>query len=266
MASLSANDTRRALMRAAEWHERCRLFGYGDVRRGAFRLAVVERRAAFAVDYAISPRNSGPMEKVTGAAGQSNTDAEEASPAADGPKRRTVRRRAARQRARERQVTAAAEAAAAPAQCAGNAPVSAADADGDHVDADATMAGTDSHEQPQRDASGSDGDGGGAAQAALQPSSACVSLQACTAAVDGTGTGVDAEVQGAQMQMAQLLPPSVAEPSTTSAPRIQVGFSPGSAYWTTVIGRGKGSRSKRPASRPASALASPVSSAQVGPA
>ena len=74
-------------------------------------------------------------------------------------------------------------------------------------------------------------------------------------AAAGAGAGADAAVSGAQKQMAQLLPPSAAEDASP---------------WTTVSYGGRGidraqRLPKRPASRPASALASPVSSAQVGP-
>ena len=74
-------------------------------------------------------------------------------------------------------------------------------------------------------------------------------------AAAGAGAGADAAVSGAQKQMAQLLPPSAAEDASP---------------WTTVSYGGRGidraqRLPKRPASRPASALASPVSLAQVGP-
>ena len=122
--------------------------------------------------------------------------------------------------------------------------------------------GAEAHEQPKRDAGGSGGYGGGAAQAATQPASSSITPALCRAyragrtAAAGAGAGADTAVSGAQMQMVQLLPPSAAEDASSS--------------WTTVSygghSTGRAQRLfKRPASRPASALASPVSSAQVGP-
>ena len=63
MLALSAADERRALMRAAERFELCRKFGGGNCRRGAFRLAVIERRAAFAADESRGLSQDGPMER-----------------------------------------------------------------------------------------------------------------------------------------------------------------------------------------------------------
>ena len=117
------------------------------------------------------------------------------------------------------------------------------------------MGGGEEREQPRRDASCSGGDGSGAAQAVPRstPSTASASLQVGTAAADGAGAGADDAVRGAQVQMARLLPPSIGAASTSSG------------AWTEVQAARKFRSTKRPASRPASVHASPVSSAQVGP-
>ena len=47
MARLSVADERSALMRAAEWWERCRLIGGGNQQRGAVRLARRPSAVAF---------------------------------------------------------------------------------------------------------------------------------------------------------------------------------------------------------------------------
>ena len=52
MARLSTADERRALMRAAEWWERCRLICGGNRQRGYSRLAVAERCCALRMDDA----------------------------------------------------------------------------------------------------------------------------------------------------------------------------------------------------------------------
>ena len=65
--ALSAADERRALMRAAERFELCRMFGGGNCRRGTFRLAVIERRAALAADAFRGLSQDGPMEKASAA-------------------------------------------------------------------------------------------------------------------------------------------------------------------------------------------------------
>ena len=49
MPALSAADERRALMRAAERFELCRLFGKGNARSGLYILTEMEHRAALAV-------------------------------------------------------------------------------------------------------------------------------------------------------------------------------------------------------------------------
>ena len=87
MLALSAADERRALMRAAERFELCRKFGGGNCRRGAFRLAVIERRAAFAADESRGLSQDGPMEKASTAAEQPQRASEAAAvvmPAAPG--------------------------------------------------------------------------------------------------------------------------------------------------------------------------------------
>ena len=79
--ALSAADERRALMRAAERFELCRMFGGGNCRRGAFRLAVIERRATLAADAFRGLSLDGPMEKAS-AADQQPQGASEAAAAA----------------------------------------------------------------------------------------------------------------------------------------------------------------------------------------
>ena len=92
---------------------------------------------------------------------------------------------------------------------------------------------------------------------------------ACPAAAGGADAGADEAVRGAQVRVARLLPPSVAE----SSYREVVGpcrFSSADAWkeggWAVSTVSQRKFLGKRPASGPASKLASPVSSAQVGPA
>ena len=114
MAALSDADRRRALTRAAEKYELCRMIGDGNVRRGLFRMAVAERRASSAVDATATPAKAGAVEASTAPADQSKMDVEAAAPAAAGPKGRTLRRRGSRQRKRQREADAKAAAAAPP--------------------------------------------------------------------------------------------------------------------------------------------------------
>ena len=88
---------------------------------------------------------------------------------------------------------------------------------------------------------------------AAQASSAPV-LKTGAAAADGADAGADDAVGGAQVQMARLLPPSIAEPPSSSR------------SGSDEIAAARSYRCmKRPASRPASVLASPVPSTQASP-
>ena len=74
MAALSDADRRRALMRAAEKYELCRMIGDGNVRSGLFRMAVAERRASSAVDATATPAKAGAVEASTAPAEQSKME------------------------------------------------------------------------------------------------------------------------------------------------------------------------------------------------
>ena len=57
--ALSPADRRRALMRAAEWEAKCLVIGGGNLQRGAWRLTLMERRAALAIESAKPARVAG---------------------------------------------------------------------------------------------------------------------------------------------------------------------------------------------------------------
>ena len=107
-------------MRAAEWEAKCLVIGGGNLQRGAWRLTLMERRAALAIESAKPARVAGRGRSQRPQGGTAPNGA--ASPmrdlAASGPSGRTLRRREGRRKRRERETTAASDKASGQTEAA----------------------------------------------------------------------------------------------------------------------------------------------------
>ena len=256
-------------MRAAEWEAKCLVIGGGNLQRGAWRLTLMERRAALAIESAKPARvaGRGRSQRPQGDTAPNGAASPMRDSAASSPSGRTLRRREGRRKRRERETTAASDKASGQTEAA----TPAANADG----AERGAVGMEVAEQaatprtvpakasePSRGAVGDSG----RSRSADRMGSGCAA--ACPTAAGGADAGADEAVRGAQAKMAQLLPPSLGASSTTPRPTSTAAVPYVPSGWTVLGTKGLGHVRgfKRPASRPASKLASPEHSAQVGPA
>ena len=115
-------------MRAAEWEAKCLVIGGGNLQRGAWRLTLMERRAALAIESAKPARvaGRGRSQRPQGGTAPNGAASPMRDSAASGPSGRTLRRREGRRKRRERETTAASDKASGQTEAA----TPAANADG----------------------------------------------------------------------------------------------------------------------------------------